>query len=51
MILSLRHEIPGLVAAMPDGGKVERPQAVSPQVESGNVRALGLKKKALEPAP
>ena len=34
---SLRHEIPGLVAVVPDGGKVARAQAVSPQVESGNV--------------
>ena len=34
---SLRHEIPGLVAVVPDGGKVARSQAVSPQLESGNV--------------
>jgi predicted phage terminase large subunit-like protein len=37
VIQSLRHEIPGLVAVIPDGGKVARAQAVSPQVESGNV--------------
>jgi len=37
VIQSLRHEIPGLVAVVPDGGKVARAQAVSPQVESGNV--------------
>jgi hypothetical protein len=51
VILSLRHEIPGLVAAMPDGGKVERPQAVSPQVESGNVRALELKEEGTGARP
>jgi predicted phage terminase large subunit-like protein len=37
VIQALRHEIPGLVAVVPDGGKVARAQAVSPQVESGNV--------------
>jgi predicted phage terminase large subunit-like protein len=37
VIQSLRHEIPGLVPIVPDGGKVARAQAVSPQVESGNV--------------
>jgi predicted phage terminase large subunit-like protein len=37
VIQSLRHEIPGLVAVVPDGGKVARAQAVSPQVQSGNV--------------
>ena len=37
MIQSLRHEIPGLVPVEPIGTKVGRAQAVSPQVESGNV--------------
>jgi len=37
VIQALRHEIPGLVAVVPDGGKIARAQAVSPQVESGNV--------------
>jgi predicted phage terminase large subunit-like protein len=37
VIQSLRHELPGLVPIVPDGGKVARAQAVSPQVESGNV--------------
>lgn len=33
----LQHEIPGLIAVNPEGGKVARAQAVSPQIESGNV--------------
>jgi predicted phage terminase large subunit-like protein len=37
VIQSLRREIPGLVAVVPGGGQVARAQAVSPQVESGNV--------------
>jgi len=37
VIQALRHEISGLVAVVPDGGKIARAQAVSPQVESGNV--------------
>ena len=37
VIQALRHEISGLVAVVPDGGKVARAQAVSPQVESGNI--------------
>jgi predicted phage terminase large subunit-like protein len=37
VIQALRHDVPGLVAITPDGGKVARAQAVSPQVESGNV--------------
>jgi predicted phage terminase large subunit-like protein len=37
VIQSLRHEIAGMVPVVPDGGKVARAQAVSPQVESGNV--------------
>jgi predicted phage terminase large subunit-like protein len=37
VIQALRHELQGLVAVNPDGGKVARAQAVSPQVESGNV--------------
>ena len=37
VIQALRHDVPGLVTITPDGGKVARAQAVSPQVESGNV--------------
>jgi predicted phage terminase large subunit-like protein len=37
VIQALRHEVHGLVAVVPDGGKIARAQAVSPQVESGNV--------------
>ena len=37
VIQALRHELQGLVAVNPDGGKMARAQAVSPQVESGNV--------------
>ena len=37
MIQALRHEISGLVAVNPEGGKMARAQAVSPQVESGNI--------------
>jgi predicted phage terminase large subunit-like protein len=37
VIQALRHEISGLVGVNPDGGKIARAQAVSPQVESGNV--------------
>jgi predicted phage terminase large subunit-like protein len=37
VIQSLRNEISGLVAVPADGGKIARAQAVSPQVESGNV--------------
>src|SRR5450432_3076579 len=37
VIQALRHDITGLVAITPEGGKVARAQAVSPQVESGNI--------------
>ena len=37
VIQALRHELYGLVAVTPKGGKVPRAQAVSPQVESCNV--------------
>ena len=37
VIQALRHDIPGMVPITPDGGKVARAQACSPQVESGNV--------------
>lgn len=33
----LKHEIPGLIPVNPEGGKVVRAQAVSPEVEAGNV--------------
>jgi predicted phage terminase large subunit-like protein len=33
----LRHEIEGLIPVNPEGGKMVRAQAVSPQVEAGNV--------------
>jgi predicted phage terminase large subunit-like protein len=37
VIAALRHKISGLVPVVPDGGKIARAQAASPQVESGNV--------------
>ena len=37
VISALRHEVSGLIAITPEGGKVARAQAVSPQVESCNV--------------
>lgn len=37
VIQMLTHEIPGLIAINPDGGKVIRAQAVSPDIEAGNV--------------
>jgi predicted phage terminase large subunit-like protein len=37
VIQSLQHEVSGLIAVNPDGGKIARAQAVSPQCESGNV--------------
>ena len=40
MIASLQHEIQGLVAVNPAGGKVARAQAASPQIEAGNVYLL-----------
>lgn len=37
VIATLRHEIPGLIAVNPEGGKVARAHAAAPFVESGNV--------------
>jgi predicted phage terminase large subunit-like protein len=37
VIASLRHELAGLIPVNPEGGKVARAHAVSPQVEAGNV--------------
>ena len=37
VIASLRHEIEGLIAVNPEGGKQARAAAVSPQIEAGNV--------------
>jgi len=37
VIQELKHDIPGLIAVNPEGGKVARAHAVSPQIESGNV--------------
>ncbi len=37
VIDALRHEIEGLIAVEPEGGKFARIVAVSPQIESGNV--------------
>jgi predicted phage terminase large subunit-like protein len=37
VIATLKHEISGLIAVNPEGGKESRASAVSPQVESGNV--------------
>jgi predicted phage terminase large subunit-like protein len=36
VIQSLRHEITGLVEVNPEGGKISRAAAASPQLESGN---------------
>jgi phage terminase large subunit-like protein len=36
VIQSLRHEIAGFVEVNPEGGKVSRAAAASPQLESGN---------------
>ena len=36
VIQSLRHEIGGLVEVNPEGGKMSRAAAASPQLESGN---------------
>ena len=33
----LKHEIAGLIAVNPAGGKKDRAHAVSPQIEAGNV--------------
>jgi predicted phage terminase large subunit-like protein len=37
VIQELRHEVMGLIEVHPEGGKIARANAVSPQVESGNV--------------
>jgi predicted phage terminase large subunit-like protein len=37
VIQVLRHELPGMVAVEPSGGKIARASAVSPQIESGNI--------------
>jgi len=37
VIQELQHDISGLIAVNPAGGKIARAQAVSPQCESGNV--------------
>lgn len=37
VIQELKHEIQGLIEVTPEGGKLGRAHAVSPQVESGNV--------------
>ena len=37
VIQTLRHSVPGLIAVNPEGGKISRAAAVSPQIESGNV--------------
>ena len=37
VISALRHEVTGLVANTPEGDKVARAQAVSPQVESCHI--------------
>jgi predicted phage terminase large subunit-like protein len=37
VIATLTHQIAGLVAVNPEGGKAARASAVSPQIEAGNV--------------
>jgi predicted phage terminase large subunit-like protein len=37
VISTLKHDIPGIVPVNPSGGKVVRAQAVTAQIESGNV--------------
>ncbi len=37
VISTLKREIPGLIAVNPEGGKIVRAQAASPEVEAGNV--------------
>lgn len=37
ILAELKHDISGLIAVNPEGGKVARAQAVSPQIEAGNV--------------
>jgi predicted phage terminase large subunit-like protein len=37
VIATLKHDIPGLIPVKPEGGKVVRAQAVTAQIEAGNV--------------
>jgi predicted phage terminase large subunit-like protein len=37
VIATLKHEVEGLIAVNPEGGKEARAHAVSPQIEAGNV--------------
>lgn len=37
VIATLKHDVAGLIAVNPQGGKVVRAQAVSPDIEAGNV--------------
>jgi predicted phage terminase large subunit-like protein len=37
VISMLRHKVAGLIPIQPDGGKIPRTQAASPEIESGNV--------------
>lgn len=37
IIATLKHDVAGLIAVNPQGGKVVRAQAVSPDIEAGNV--------------
>jgi predicted phage terminase large subunit-like protein len=37
VIASLKHEITGMIAVNPEGGKIARAAAISPQLESGNI--------------
>jgi predicted phage terminase large subunit-like protein len=37
VIATLKHEITGRIAVNPEGGKIARAAAVSPQIEAGNV--------------
>ena len=37
VVQMLTHEIPGILAVTPQGGKVARATAVSPMIEAGNV--------------
>src|SRR5713226_4774765 len=37
VIQELKHDVSGLIEVNPEGGKIARAHAVSPQVESGNI--------------
>ena len=37
VIQELRHDVDGLIEVTPEGGKIARAHAVSPQVEAGNI--------------